>query len=267
VPPDEISEFLTRRWKALGEAGALFTRPWEGLDAASARERVDPEDVLGDLTGKAVLCLAAGGGQQSAAFGALGARVTVLDLSEEQLERDRAAAERYGHNVRLEQGDIRDLDRFDDGSFDLVWHAYSINFVPDPRPVIGGVGRVLRAGGDYVFMLANPFASGVLAHDWDGHGYPVHRPYVDGAAIEFDDPDWVVGPGAQVAVPSPREYRHTLGRVLDELALAGLRPVRLREHTSPPGGATPGSWDHFKSVIPPWFTIWAKRSRPGSGRS
>jgi ubiquinone/menaquinone biosynthesis C-methylase UbiE len=260
MPADEVSNFLTRRWQALGEAGAPFTRPWENLDPASAHERVDPDGVLGDLTGKTVLCLAGGGGQQSVAYALLGATVTVLDLSAEQLERDRAAAERYDVEVRLEQGDIRDLGRFADGSFDVVWHAYSINFVPDPRPVLQGVGRVLRTGGDYVFMVANPFASGVLPPDWDGHGYPVHRPYVDGALIEFDDPDWVYERTGGERVPTPREYRHTLARVLDELHDAGLAVTRLREHTLPAGAAEPGTWDHFKSVIPPWFTIWAKRT-------
>ena len=39
-----------------------------------------------------VLCLAAGGGQQSVAFALLGANVTVFDLSETQLEHDRLAA-------------------------------------------------------------------------------------------------------------------------------------------------------------------------------
>jgi SAM-dependent methyltransferase len=256
---DEVADFLGRRWQALGEADAPFTRPWLDLDAASAAERVDPERLFGDLAGKDVLCLAAGGGQQSAAFALLGARVTVLDLSADQLERDRLAADHYGLTVAREQGDIRDLGRFDDGSFDVVWQGYSINFVPDPTPVIQGAGRVLRPDGSYTFMLANPFASGVLPVDWNGTGYTVARPYVEGAAVDFEDPAWVYDRAAGVDVPAPREYRHTLGRVVDELGAAGLELVRLREHTREPGTADPGSWDHFKSVIPPWFTIWAKR--------
>jgi SAM-dependent methyltransferase len=207
-----------------------------------------------------VLCLAAGGGQQSAAFGLLGAHVTVLDLSPHQLERDRLAAEHYGLSVRREQGDIRDLGRFDEASFDLVWQGYSINFVPDPAPVIQGVGRVLRPGGDYAFMLANPFASGVGARDWDGRGYAISRPYVEGAAHEFEDPAWVYDRGKGVDVPAPLEYRHTLGRIVDELRGAGLELVRLREYAGPPArDAEPGSWDHLKSIVPPWFRVWAKR--------
>ena len=53
-----------------------------GLDEQSARAYVDSAGLLGDLHDREVLCLAGGGGQQSAAFANLGARVTVLDLTE-----------------------------------------------------------------------------------------------------------------------------------------------------------------------------------------
>jgi 2-polyprenyl-3-methyl-5-hydroxy-6-metoxy-1,4-benzoquinol methylase len=51
------------------------------LDTASARACIDPDGWLGALDGLRVLCLASGGGQQSAAFALLGAQVTVVDLS------------------------------------------------------------------------------------------------------------------------------------------------------------------------------------------
>ena len=46
-------------------------------------------ELIDKIAGKGVLCLAGGGGQQSAAFALLGAKVTVLDFSETQLERDK----------------------------------------------------------------------------------------------------------------------------------------------------------------------------------
>jgi hypothetical protein len=39
-----------------------------------------PADLLQDISGKAVLCLASSRGQQSAVFGLLGAQVTVVDF-------------------------------------------------------------------------------------------------------------------------------------------------------------------------------------------
>ena len=97
-----------RRWEALVEAEALFTRPWLDLDRRSARERLDPWGMLGDLTGARMCsCLASGGGQQSVAFALLGASVTVLDISEGQLRQDRLAAAHYGVEVTVRQGDMR----------------------------------------------------------------------------------------------------------------------------------------------------------------
>ena len=51
------------------------------------------------LPHKDVLCLAAGGGQQSAVFGLLGARVTVIDFTQGQLDGDITAAKHYGYPV------------------------------------------------------------------------------------------------------------------------------------------------------------------------
>ena len=69
-----------------------------------------------------------------------------LDLDETHLENDRLAAEHYGTRVRAVQGDMRDLSCFADNLFDIIWHAHSINFVPDARQVFGEVARALRPG-------------------------------------------------------------------------------------------------------------------------
>src|SRR5262245_23876261 len=156
---DEIARYNVERWKALAKANALFTRPDWSLDVASARAKLDPEGRLGEIEGKAVLCLASGGGQQSAAFALLGASVTVLDLSEEQLQRDRQAAAHYHVNIQTLQGDMRDLSQLPAQGFDLVWQPYSLNFVPEVHQVFREVARVLRPGGLYRFSCANPFVS------------------------------------------------------------------------------------------------------------
>ena len=54
---------------------------------------------------------------------------------------------------------MRDLSRFADNSFDLVWQPYSINFVPDAPQVIAEVGRVLHPGGFYNLDFRTPASS------------------------------------------------------------------------------------------------------------
>ena len=247
------------------EADAVFTRPALNLDAASARELVDPEGRLGELAGKDVLCLACGGGQQSVAFTLLGANVTVFDLSEAQLRRDAEAATHYGIDFKTVQGDIRDLSRFEDGAYDVVYHGYSLGFVPDVGVVFRQVARVLRAGGLYCFGCANPFLIGLGARDWNGEGYTLRHPYLDGAEITCEDHEWVYDRGkTDEPIQSGREFRHALSTLVSGLVEQGFVLLHISDYTDldPDPKAEPGTWDHFVSVAPPWLTFWASY-RPG----
>src|SRR5689334_19273640 len=97
---DDVARYNIERWNALAGANALFTRPALDLDSASARRMLDPEGRLGEIAGSDVLCLAGGGGQQSAAFALLGANVTVVDLAEAQVQRDRDVAKHLNFNIQ-----------------------------------------------------------------------------------------------------------------------------------------------------------------------
>ena len=256
---DDIARYNRERWNALVRAGVGFSRPWLDLDETTARQRVDPEGMMRGVAGRDVLCLAAGGGQQSAAFGLLGARVSVLDLSEEQLARDDEAARHYGLSPRLLQGDMRDLSPFADASFDLVWQAHSINFVPDPLAVFDGMARVLRPGGRYRLEYTNPFLHGVW-ENWDGTGYAIRQPYAD-AEVLYSDTRWDVedAEGNVQRVEGPREFRHRLGTMVNGLIERGLGLLGLWEGNGGDPAAEPGSWGHFEAMLPPWITLWAER--------
>jgi len=256
---DEVAEYIQARWKALVEADALFTRPQLNYDAESARQKIDSAGKLGDVAGKNVLCIAGGGGQQSAAFALLGARVTVFDISREQLERDAQAAAHYNLKIKLMQGDMRDLSRFDDASFDIVDHSYSINFVPEAVSVFRQVARVLRAGGIYHFSFANPFIMGTEQKDWNGKGYVLKNPYVGGAKITYDDQEWVYNRDEHEPVPGPVEYRHTLSTVINGLCENNFVIYHLSDNSDmyPDENEEPASWDHFVAFAPPWLSVWA----------
>ncbi len=255
---DDVARYNRDRWDSLVEANALFTRPYLDLDSQSARARLDPEGLLGDVSGKRVLCLASGGGQQSIAFAALGADVTVFDLSGRQLERDREAALAAGHSLRIEQGDMRDLSRFSRGAFDVVWQPYSLNFVPDAAVVFREVAGILRPAGLYQVTCANPFTIGLRTRDWNGTSYPLFRPYLNGVEITESDEPWVYPPtGKPGPIQPPQEYRHTLSAVINNLASVGFALFHVAEHSHGDVDAPPGSWEHLTTYAPPWFSFWA----------
>jgi len=255
---DEIARYNKARWEELSGRGVEFSKPFLDLNAESARQVVDPQGILGDVEGMDVLCLASGGGQQSVAFSILGATVTVFDISETQLARDREAASHYGLTVSTAQGDMRDLSIFADGTFDVVWHAFSISFVPDARPALSEVARVLRAGGRYRIEFPNPFVVGLDERDWNGKGYPLRNPYIDGAEFGDRDPFWdlYAEDGDVARVLGPREFRHNLSTIVNTLVELKFVILGLWEEMGD-ASAQPGTWDHFKAVAPPWLTIWA----------
>lgn len=252
---DDVYLYNHARWEALVKANALFTRPKLDLDEESAYEYLglDRLRITRDLAGKKVLCLASGGGQQSVAFALLGAIVTVFDISPSQLERDKVAAEHYGVSVNLVQGDMRDLSCFSNDYFDAIWHPYSLTFVPDSRVVFNEVSRVLKDGGLYYLMCANPFFSGLTHCDWDGEGYPIKLPYEDELLTSYPDQDWVYDQSQTSKIQAPLEYKQTMGRITNSLINEGFILTYFSEIKSYYPEALPGSWGHFTNIAPPWI--------------
>ncbi|MCB0063600.1 MAG: class I SAM-dependent methyltransferase [Caldilineaceae bacterium] len=263
---DELAQFNKARWEELAAAQLEYARPWLDLDVATARQRVDPLGHLGDVTGKRLLCLGSGGGQQSAAFALLGAETTVLDLTENQLAGDRLAAAHYGLPIRIEQGDMRDLSRFADDAFDIVYHGYSINFVPDPTVVFAQVARVLTVGGSYFLQWHNPFTQTIDETSWDGQGYRIQRRYQDEEipADNFAETNWIFEDtaGNPQSVAGPREFRHTLSTMINGLVQQGFQIIGCQEETTDEEKPEPGSWEHFKGVIAWILNLWTVY-RPG----
>ena len=118
--------------------------------------KIVPMEWYDGIKGKTILCLASGGGQQTPMLSAAGGIVTVLDNSDAQLDQDRLVANREGLMITILQGDMRDLSRFGDESFDLIFHPVSNLFVDDINKVWKEAYRVLRKGGRLLSGFANP---------------------------------------------------------------------------------------------------------------
>ncbi|MBQ4225314.1 MAG: class I SAM-dependent methyltransferase [Oscillospiraceae bacterium] len=109
-----------------------------------------------DMNGVKILCLAGGGGQQGPILAAAGADVTVFDNSAKQLERDAFVAERDGLVISTVQGNMQDLSVFEDGSFDVIVHPWSNNYVDDVLPVWRECARVLKKCGTLMAGFGSP---------------------------------------------------------------------------------------------------------------
>jgi len=162
----DVAEHNRRVWNRQAKEGNRWSTPATRDEIELARQgrpRIIltpdtpvPAEWLGELSEREVLCLASSGGQQAPLLAAAGARVTCLDISEEQLVLDRLVADREGLSLCLVRGDMRDLSVFGDGSFDLVVHVVSNVFIPDVNPVWRECYRVLRPGGELLAGFMNP---------------------------------------------------------------------------------------------------------------
>jgi SAM-dependent methyltransferase len=257
---DKITEFNQSRWETLAKEEIIFSRPWKNLDRESARQKLDKMNLLGDVRGKKVLCLASGGGQQSVAFALLEADVTVLDFCETQLSRDRQAADAYGVSVKTIQGDMRDLSVFNQSEFDIVWQPPSINNVAEAGKVITEVARVTKPNGFYFLEFGNPFIKGMDERSFDGRGYPLTRFYIDGEQVEDDYAEWEIWDeeGKIKLVEGPKQFRHTFSTIINSLADGGFIIRRFWEHVGSTD-AEPGTWSHYTAVVPSTLGVWSEK--------
>jgi SAM-dependent methyltransferase len=177
-----------------------------------------PRAWFGELQDREVLCLASGGGQQSPVLAAAGARVTVLDNSPAQLAQDRSVAEREGLSLCLCEGDMANLSRFADASFDLIFHPTSNLFVPDVLPVWAEAYRVLRPGGVLLSGFLNPVEyvfDRVLA-DEGIFQVKYALPYSD--LTSLTEAERIAAFGAE----APLEFSHTLDDLIGGQLAAGF---------------------------------------------
>ncbi len=164
----DIKDYNSRAWDKQADAGCVWSMPVSADEIARARsgdfsiiltplKPVPRNWFPGDLAGKDILCLASGGGQQAPILVAAGANVTSFDNSAKQLELDGLVAARENLEIRLEKGDAGDLSRFEDESFDLVFHPCSNCFMPELLPVWRETYRVLRKDGALLSGFHNSF--------------------------------------------------------------------------------------------------------------
>ncbi len=241
---DEIGAANHELWEREVREGCGYCVPWLDLDRETPLDSAPglyPAELFAEVAGRRVLCLAAGGGQQSAVFGILGADVTVVDFVEGQLEGDRIAAKHYGYEVATVRCDMRDLSVLERESFDLVFQANSMAYVPDCAAVFAQVARVLRPDGVYRVEFQQP---ATFAVEWDGGAYRVSRPYAERTHERSD---------------GGIETRHTLADIFNGLMRTGFEIESVHEQPRVAGpDAEPGSWSHQERYVAGGFAVVAR---------
>jgi len=100
-----------------------------------------------DLTGKAILDLGCGYGENCAEFKRLGALSVVgIDISEKMLE----VAKKENPGIEFIRADMSDLSCVD-GRFDVAFSSSAVHYIKDFNSFVAGVSRILVDGGVFIF--------------------------------------------------------------------------------------------------------------------
>lgn len=179
--------------------------------------RAVPDQWLASIRGQSVLCLAGGGGQQGPLLAAAGAKVTVFDLSEIQLQRDLEIAERENLTLDTAQGDMRNLRCFEDEQFDLIISPCATCFCPTVEEIWTESFRVLKPGGSLIVGFINPVYYIFDAAKLDRGKFEVQHPI---PYCDFDLPEEtrqkLLGPDR------PVEFGHSLEDLIGLQLKAGF---------------------------------------------
>ncbi|GJM42201.1 MAG: hypothetical protein DHS20C20_24830 [Ardenticatenaceae bacterium] len=259
-PKDNIAQANQTLWESEVQKGGGYTRPWLDLDRTVLDDWLNgrlqpipyplyelyPTSFLQNVAGKEVLCLAAGGGQQTAVFGLLGAKVTVADLTQGQLDGDETAASHYHYPITTIQADMRNLSALPRHAYDLVFQADSLAYVPDVRQVYAQVSQLLRSDGLYRVKHSQPAVHRIA---WNGTAYEIAAPYAE--TVQHRDDGGI-------------EFRHLMDDIFNGLLENGFTIQSI--HESPYAHqrdilkqATPGSWAHEVRYVAGGFVIIAKK--------
>jgi sarcosine/dimethylglycine N-methyltransferase len=166
MAPTDATIALARDYYDSAEADDFYRIIWggedihvglydEGLDVAAASRRTVQRmaSKAGVLIDKSVLDLGSGyGGAARVLAGEYGAKVTCLNLSTVENERNRQLTREAGLDgkINVVDGSFDDVP-FENETFDLAWSQDAILHAPDRRAVLDEITRVLRPGGELIF--------------------------------------------------------------------------------------------------------------------
>jgi SAM-dependent methyltransferase len=189
--------------------------------------------LAGDVAGRRILDAGCGSGPLAAALRDRGAVVTGVDASAGMLA---LARRRLGHDVALQQADLRDRLPFADGAFDDVVASLVLHYLEDWGATLAEFRRVLRPGGRLLASVDHPFVA-----------YTLQEPRPDYFATTTYTFDWKLeGRSAPMLF-----WRKPLHAMTDAFTTAGFRLSVISEPQPDPAARElfPDDFDNLSTKL------------------
>jgi ubiquinone/menaquinone biosynthesis C-methylase UbiE len=240
---------MAEEWVAAGERHFLQTEPtWGMWGLPEAELKLLPSD----MSGMQAIELGCGTAYVSSWLARLGARVVGIDNSEQQLETAQRLVRQHALDITLLHGNAEQVP-YPDQSFDFAISEYGAAIWCDPYAWIPEAHRLLKPGGQLVFLGTAPLAVVCMPLSGAACEPTLHRPYfglhsTDWRKVEID--------------PGGVEFNLTISEWLRLFRNTGFEVLDYHELQAPEGApdrfAIPGSWaQHWPSE-----QVWKLRRLP-----
>lgn len=251
---NKVHEHNRRAWDERVRRREWHTERAREKDFLDPLAAIDDQGWLGgNVRGKRVLCLAAGGGKHGPLLAAAGADVTVVDLSGAMLELDRQVANERGLKLKVVETSMDELSMFADAAFDVVIQPVSTCYVPDILAVYREVARVTAGGGLYISQHKQPASlqAEVLPST---RGYVMSEPYYRSGSLP------PVIDGCLHREAGTVEFLHRWDELVGGLCRAGFVLEDLVEPRHGDPLAETGTFKHRSAFVPPFVTLKGRRA-------
>jgi SAM-dependent methyltransferase len=204
-------------WQAMRERDQLWRichqQPELVFDGESWRMICES---LGELYGKQVGIIGSGDNYAAFALAGQGARVTSIDISEQQLQVAAGRAQALGLEIAFIRADAANLEGVGAAEFDLVFSSNGLFvWISDPRAVFQEIYRVLKPGGFYISYDIHPFM----------------RPWINQVSpLEMEKPYWETGPfECEEEGRRSYEFNWTMADIINPMLAVGLNLRQIAE--------------------------------------